>query len=57
MQLNVYLKAPASHFCRDIDGKPYILGVDSAQNFIIEMYGESINTYKTVDEIFLKESG
>ena len=40
MNIHVYLKAPASHFCRDVDGQPYILGVESAENFIIYMYGE-----------------
>ena len=33
--ITVYLKAPASYFCRDINGKPYILGVQNVKNFII----------------------
>ena len=53
--LTTYLKAPASYFCRDADGSPYILGVESANNLIIEMYGEEVHQYKTSYQIFSAE--
>jgi hypothetical protein len=33
--VTVYLKAPASYFCYDVQGKPYLLDISNADNFII----------------------
>lgn len=37
--LEVYVKAPASYFCLNVDGKKYILDL-SAHALIVELYGE-----------------
>ena len=55
--VTVYLKAPASYFCYDVGGKPYILGVEHVKNFIIEMYGEEVHEYKNGHEIMTGEEG
>lgn len=40
MSINSFLKVPASYLCKDMNGKPLILGLASAKKIIVEMYGE-----------------
>lgn len=42
---------PASDLCRDNQGKPYILGIHSAKDIIVEMYGEDPKAYRTREQI------
>jgi hypothetical protein len=47
----VFVKAPASYFCRAVGGKRYILDLP-AENLIVELYGEEPGRYTNYDDIF-----
>jgi hypothetical protein len=47
----VFLKAPASYFCRSYNYKKYLVDL-AIQSYIIEMYGERPGAYVTIDSIF-----
>jgi hypothetical protein len=53
LKFNAYLKVPASSLCRDNNGKPLILGLESAEKIIVEMYGEQLGEYKNLKQMFL----
>lgn len=47
----VFVKAPASYFCLQVEGKRYILDLP-ASNYIVELYGEEAGQYTTYESIF-----
>lgn len=54
---DVYVKVPASHLCKNVNGKPYILSLANAKKIIVEMYGEDPAAYKDSYSMFLAEIG
>ena len=51
----VFVKVPASQLCKNVNGRPYILGLSNVKNIIVEMYGEEPTAYKTLEDIFTND--
>lgn len=55
ININAFLKVPASYLCKDNNGKPFILGLSNVNKIIVEMYGEEVGVYKNLKQIFTAE--